>query len=353
MHSRKTFWSVAAIAVIIAGLSAPASASMLKITLDVDPGVLEPGFVGEFDLRIFAEVSGTGGVATYEHGLHTTSIDVTSVGGLSAAVQLFPPPASGKVKTTWGPDTGDFTRIVPTWVDMNGDAKQDARAMLFGTLGFSTYYTFGYYGPQLVATQVWNKTAAGALELDVEVSTASSYVNWVDPTNTDNYTSFFTEVEGVGISGAPPEGTPPNADADGPYELADWTGGPSGASGWNNPLRQIILDGSATAATDGDPILNFTWEITNTHDPLHPVTIVDAGASDTKVITIAMLAADGDLPDDYYEAMASPFGVVLKATDKDGIGTSDPTDLFVPEPGTMALLAFAGLAALSRRRKRS
>lgn len=147
--------------------------------------------------------------------------------------------------------------------------------------------------------------------------------------------------------GGPVTGTPPIADADGPYEEGDWTGGPG--SYYNDPLREIVLDASGTTPTDGDPILNYTWYITNTYDPANPVTPIDAGTSDTFTLKLGDLL--GDLPPDHHVAADNLFDVVLTATDKDG-SSSDGTTLFVPEPATLALLGFGGIAALIRRRRR-
>ncbi len=149
--------------------------------------------------------------------------------------------------------------------------------------------------------------------------------------------------------GEPQVGTPPVPDPDGPYLEEDWTG----PLGYNNPLREILLDGSGTAATDGDPILNYTWEITNTYDATKPVTTIDAGEDETFPLTIGMLAADGVLPPNSLIADSYLFLVTLTATDKDGSATSDPpATLFVPEPGSLVLLGLGGLAGLIRRRRR-
>ncbi len=146
-----------------------------------------------------------------------------------------------------------------------------------------------------------------------------------------------------------PGGIPPEADADGPYGRGDWEG--KGAL-WNDPANFIVLDASGTQETDGDPILEYTWNITNTYDPCMPVTTLDANTDPFCELTIADLLADGELPPDEVQAGTHPFMVTVTARDKDGSNTSESTTLFVPEPATLVLLGLGGLAAIVRRRRR-
>jgi hypothetical protein len=169
--------------------------------------------------------------------------------------------------------------------------------------------------------------------------------NSINATNLMSAAQIGTDAVVTVISGD----NAPMADAGGPYGSADW----SGPAGWMNPLRHVDLHGSGT--DDHPPLASWKWEIdldrtggTNWQEIL-------VGSGDpplTQLLTIQQLMAVG-LPaltwDPDHEV--NTFDVKFTVTDTAGHSVSDAGRLYVPEPGTMALLALGGLGVLLRRRK--
>ena len=106
---------------------------------------------------------------------------------------------------------------------------------------------------------------------------------------------------------------------------------------WNNPNRMIVL---SLAGPPGGPITGAQWDFGGT--------LVKSGV--TVSVTLAELFGAG------WENNAWPQGftgmVDILMTQQDGATDSSTLAIFVPEPGTMALLGFGCLATLLRRRRK-
>ena len=135
------------------------------------------------------------------------------------------------------------------------------------------------------------------------------------------------------------------------YVEDDW---PMTPHGWNNPARTIALDGTGSTGT----IDTYDWLIAPPAAAGGDFMSLAVSGPTPEVSILAIADALGiavdDLPGPYGAGVPDPtiyeYRLMLTVTGG-GASDSDETTLFVPEPGTLALLSLGGLVALIRRRR--
>ena len=215
--------------------------------------------------------------------------------------------------------------------------------------------------PVLLASGTYDDTGAGAgagLAVDLAPTTQ---LNVLIEGYTQGQTQGVREADGVLpgqvlLGGDPPTNTAPTAEAGGDYGEYEWTG----PTGWNNPGRMLALDGNSNDP-DGDP-LTHAWFIAppGTTD-FELLTGIDGDTPTISIQDVIDALGAGALPAETSHTHHGQGGgghddylFVLKHEVSDGDLSGEGTALvFVPEPGTLALLAFGGIGALIRRRRRA
>ena len=202
----------------------------------------------------------------------------------------------------------------------------------FPPAGMQTWGT-----PVLLASGTYDDSGAGGgagLRVDLAPTTQ---VNVLIEGYVQGQPQGVREVDGV-VSGLVLLGgnTNPDANAGGARHWEHWAGG------------KITLDGSGSHDNDpGDAIVSWEWSISNGGD------FAPLADGETALVTyqdIADALYGGDL-----EALPGAADLDLKLIVKDTNDATgeDLTTLFIPEPGTMALVAIGSGLALVRRRRRA
>lgn len=335
-------------------LTSVAGASTLTLTLQIAGSMPSPG--EEFTVEVYALAEGTTG----GYGIRSLGWTISTPGtvGLAAPVTVmgggFPPKLL--VKQDW-PIPG-MTNFPAEPTDVDGDTDTDAGPAAWAdAMGGNTNYFIGIGAAELVATQTWLYTS-GEVTLGVVADPDSAVY---DMTEAD-YTREFDEIIVQGVTfGGGGNNAPAITSTGGPYLREQW----SGVGPWNNPAHEIDLLAAATDDIDDPADLTYEWLISEpSPDPGDPSTgtFFPLAEGMDPMITIQMIA------DAVFGPGSDPFVVLpaweegldpeifdyelkLVVTDSGMLTDEAYTTIFVPEPATLALLAFGGLAALRRRRR--
>ena len=334
--------------------AAGAHAATLDITLEADRVAS-----GTYDIRIYGQVDTASGL----YGLPITLQTLDSVGVTEPVKAPGPPKPPFKVLTAWALDSQQFGFLQPPIKqDQDADGDDDAAEMAFADVqGSWGNLALGMGSPALLGTQTWTMNEAQKVFITAEVgnarwyagATAEDEATW---TNAFDTITINGQPNGVGGLEVGPTDDGPTADAGGGpdgYGEEDW---PMTPHGWNNPARTIALDGTGSTGT----IDTYDWLIAPPAAAGGDFMSLAVSGPTPEVSILAIADALGiaveDLPGPYGTGDPDPdvyeYRLMLTVTG-DGASNSDETTLFVPEPGTLALLSLGGLVALIRRRRRS
>ena len=310
-------------------------------------------------------------------GLASITIDVWGTGGadvLTATNNLPQGPFALEFFSAWGfnqfPSNG--TR------DAAGHAFRDIRAaqntiggagivtnigITAGSVDDSVVGLVEWDAPVLVASGTYSGQGTSGAKLHVGLNAVSPGAGLIPNGWAGGAMATFTatpqnvDTDEVDVGGGGVDTDPPVIDftgrAPGEYDgkpawrEEDW---PLEPSPWNNPAREITL---SAGVTDASPLTVELWAAhPTTPTAMQLIKGMTSGSDFSAPVSIAELSALGALPENGYvdEALLwYPFEV--RAEDSAGNSAMADGFLFVPEPGTLALLAMGGLAALIRRKR--
>ena len=340
-------------AMSILALCGGVHAAELVISLEVDPGVDALPNGTDFPVRVFAQSFDTDGLGTFAF-----SADIFSHNsGVAGAKQKFPPPGSPDVQVTWDAAivASQLILLPARRLDIGADGDFDAQGLGFTDTSNYINTTIGSLGaPTLLATVTWTKIGDGQVSLGVDVGADARYYDFGAAPEFPNYSTTYDSVEGIGINEGGTTSPPRDEDQDagGPYNKGGW-GGPSA---WNDDNRQITVTGVGDDNDNDTQQLTFEWMIGDhvggRYGPLVDEGVPPPGQQDTITFSIGQLRGLGfPLPDPVGgDPSQYMYPLIMKVTDPDG-SAETTSSIYVPEPGTMALLGFGALALIRRRRQ--
>jgi hypothetical protein len=117
---------------------------------------------------------------------------------------------------------------------------------------------------------------------------------------------------------------------------------------WWQPNASFVLDATQSGTNNGTPWSSYTWLLTDTGNGK---TWTDTTTSKTETLTVQQLINAG------FATPTRPYGwmanLSLTVTDSQGDWGTSSSQLMLPEPASMFVLALGGLGVLIRRRRRS
>lgn len=336
---RRTVASLVAV-ILVGGLATVALGDIVVLDLVLDQGAKT--------WQVLGSIVGEGGGVPTSQGLSAFTFDVTGAGGAAVVTSTNQSPRtkSGKfftggfVELRSGGTAGVGIRAAQGTVYGTDPNEYQDSLVIQGVGIVAGSWTDGDGGtcswayPALLASGTFSGTAG---KLSVGGVTGGFLMlkgasPWHGPGNEMRPSAIQGDTEAIGV-----QNNPPVADADGPYTEGMWMG----PGNWCNPARWITLDGSGSYDPDLGQTITYLWDFGGG--------LTKTGVAPT--VTVGeLLAAGWPLPpigNGYYG------NISLTVTDN-GVPQFSDTDigqLFLPEPGTMGLLAAGVLGVLLRRRR--
>jgi len=380
------------LAVLLAGgLAVTANAADVTISLELDSQTVDPGEFVNF--TIFAEVTnnhfdfGWGDSYIFDGGLASFYFDMqfSQPGKLKVEEGKGPPPhflPNGKPKVSINAGVFSGLQQSPSYGPNEGLNNAAAGQPLLPADRWENPWPARYsIGNGDVGTRVElmsgriQGVASGAVDITIgDVVPSTMYIYILDELIGINTFDIVLATLPPGEGPVPPQdhhllmpgngldpvtlivtgvgGNAPSASIGASYGPDDWVGPPP----WNEDARQITVTGTGED-NDGDTQqLTFEWMVADhagtRYGPLVDEGVPPPGEQSTITFSIGQLRNLGfPLPDplggnpDQYV-----YDLILTVTDVDGSAEAT-TGIYIPEPGTMALLGLGALALIRRRRQ--